>query len=269
MRLARFSGADGAIRHGIVEGDTIALIDGDFLGERHRTGKTVPLAGVRLLAPIVPPNLIAIGANYLAHAKEGNADAPKQPIVFIKATTAVTDPGAQVILPAMAPGEVDYEAELAVVIGKKAKDVTEARALDYVLGYTCANDISARDCQRGDAQWARAKSFDGFAPMGPWLETEFDPTNARVRLRLNGKVMQDASTELMIFTVRVLISYLSRCMTLLPGTVIMTGTPAGCGFAQKPPLWMRPGDVVEVEISGIGTLRNIMSAAPATATASL
>ncbi|MBA3707879.1 MAG: fumarylacetoacetate hydrolase family protein [Planctomycetes bacterium] len=265
MRFARFQSKDGSIRHGIVEGDAIAVIAGDLLGSRQRTGEGVRLSDVRLLAPIIPPNLIAIGRNYLAHAQEGNDDAPKAPIVFIKTTSAITDPGAAILVPAMAPNEVDYEAELAVVIAKTARDVSEAQALDHVLGYTCANDVSARDCQRNDAQWARGKCFDGFAPLGPWIETELDPTTARVRLILNGETMQDASSALMIFSVRHLISYLSRCMTLLPGTVILTGTPAGCGFARKPPVWLKPGDRVSVAIDGIGELTNTVAAATARA----
>jgi 2-keto-4-pentenoate hydratase/2-oxohepta-3-ene-1,7-dioic acid hydratase in catechol pathway len=261
MRFARYQRPDGMIQHGLVDGDSLEPIVGDMLGSWHAEGSRLKLGEVRLLAPIVPPNLIAIGRNYLAHAKEGNSDAPKEPIVFLKATTAITHPGAAIPLPVMAPGEVDYEAELAVIIGRTAVNVDEESALNHVFGYTCANDVSARDCQRGDAQWARAKSFDGFAPMGPWIETELDPAKCRVRLRLNGRTLQDASTELMIFSVRTLISYLSRCMTLLPGTVILTGTPAGCGFAQVPPLWMKAGDKVSVDIEGIGELHNTVTAA--------
>ena len=151
---------------------------------------------------------------------------------------------------------MDFEAELAVVIGKPARRVSEADALDCVLGYTCANDVSARDCQAGDGQWARSKSFDTFGPLGPWIETELDPANLRIRGRLNGRTMQEANTSQMLFSVRSVISYLSRGMTLLPGTVLLTGTPAGVGFARKPPVWLKPGDSYEVEIEGIGTLRN-------------
>jgi len=157
----------------------------------------------------------------------------------------------------MAPDEVDYECELAIVMGKAAHNVVEDEALDYVLGYTCSNDVSARDCQlRLDMQWARGKSFDTFAPLGPCIQTEMDPDHARVCTRLNGQVMQDSNTSDLIFSCRKLVSYLSHCMTLLPGTVIMTGTPAGVGFTRKPPVFLRPGDVVEIEIEGIGVLRN-------------
>ena len=265
MRFARYQRTDGAIHHGVIDGDTIEPIVGNMLDSWHAEGPRLPLSGVRLLAPIIPPNLIAIGRNYLAHAQEGNDGAPPEPIVFLKATTAITHPGTAIPLPVMAPSEVDYEAELAVVIGRTAVQVEPANALTYVFGYTCANDVSARDCQRGDAQWARAKSFDGFAPMGPWIETELEPSQLRVRLRLNGRTMQDAKTELMIFNVRYLISYLSSCMTLLPGTVILTGTPAGCGFAQKPPLWLKAGDRVTVDIDGIGELTNTVTTAAARA----
>jgi 2-keto-4-pentenoate hydratase/2-oxohepta-3-ene-1,7-dioic acid hydratase in catechol pathway len=268
MRICRFRDRDGRIAHGRIDGDRVTTISGDLFGDWRADGAQHRLDEVRLLAPVLPPNLIAVGNNYRAHVEEGKGEVPKAPLVFIKATTAVTDPGAAMPLPAMAPNEVDYEAELAVVIGRTAKDVPPEKALDFVLGYTCANDVSARDCQRGDAQWARGKSFDGFAPLGPWIETKFDPTDARVRLRLNGATMQDASTKLMIFDVRTLISYLSRCMTLIPGTVILTGTPSGVGFARTPPVWLRAGDRVEIEIDGIGTLKHTIAAATAAAGAS-
>jgi 2-keto-4-pentenoate hydratase/2-oxohepta-3-ene-1,7-dioic acid hydratase in catechol pathway len=268
MRICRFRDRDGRVAHGRIDGDRVTPISGDLFGDWRADGAPRRLDELRLLAPVMPPNLIAVGNNYRAHVEEGKGDLPKAPLVFIKATTAVADPGAAVPLPTMAPNEVDYEAELAVVIGRAAKYVTPEKALSHVLGYACANDISARDCQRGDAQWARGKSFDGFAPLGPWIETALDPADARVRLRLNGATMQDASTRLMIFDVRTLISYLSRCMTLLPGTVILTGTPAGVGFARTPPVWLRAGDRVEVEIDGIGTLTHTIAAATAAAGAS-
>jgi 2-keto-4-pentenoate hydratase/2-oxohepta-3-ene-1,7-dioic acid hydratase in catechol pathway len=258
MRFCRFKTKDQAVRFGIVENDSISPIDASPLEKWKKADSSVPLTEATLLAPIVPPNLIAIGRNYLEHAKEGNDDAPKAPIVFLKSTTAITDPGAAIVLPEMAPEQVDYEAELAVIIGRTAKNISEADALKYVFGCTCANDVSARDCQRNDPQWARGKSFDTFAPLGPWIETDLKPNDAAISLKLNGKVMQSANTSQMIFNVPYLISYLSRCMTLLPGTVILTGTPAGCGFAHKPPAWLRPGDDVVVEIEGIGALRNVV-----------
>lgn len=256
MRIARFAGPDGKVACGVLRGQDVCLAGGDILGKWQETKTKLPLSGVKLLAPVVPVNMLCFGRNYKAHAEEGGDDLPKSPLLFIKATSCVVGPGDPIVVPKAAPTQVDYEAELAVVIGKPARHVRVDRALDCVLGYTCANDVSARDCQNGDGQWARGKSFDTFGPLGPWIETELDPTNVRVQGRLNGKVMQEASTSLMIFSVAYLISYLSRCMTLLPGTVLLTGTPAGCGFAQKPPVWLKGGDVYEVDIEGIGVLRN-------------
>jgi 2-keto-4-pentenoate hydratase/2-oxohepta-3-ene-1,7-dioic acid hydratase in catechol pathway len=256
MRIARFKTTGNKTAWGIVQNDVVSEISGDIFSRWKKTDKSFPLAAVTLLAPLQPLNLIAIGRNYLEHAREGGAAAPAAPLIFLKATTAVTDPGAPIRLPKIAPTHVDYEAELAVIIGRSAKDVPEDKALEFVLGYTCANDVSARDCQNHDAQWARAKSFDTFAPLGPWIETEFDPRNRNIALRLNGRLMQSANTSQMIFSVPHLISYLSRCMTLAPKTVILTGTPAGCGFARTPPVWLRPGDEVAVEIEGLGNLRN-------------
>ena len=261
MRIVRFENSARQPQFGLVEGDAIVPLDGNPIDAVKKSGgATVPLQKAKLLAPIAPPNLIAIGRNYVEHAKEGNDVPPKAPIVFLKATTTIIAAGDPIVLPEMAPKAVDYEAELAVVIGKTANHVSETDALKYVFGYTCANDVSARDCQRNDPQWARGKSFDTFAPLGPWIETAVSPADLKISLRLNNTVMQDARTSLMIFNVPFLISYLSRCMTLLPGTVILTGTPAGCGFAKVPPVWLKPGDDVVVEIEGIGSLRNSVKA---------
>lgn len=212
---------------------------------------------MRLPAPVAPPNIIAIGMNYRAHAAETGRTPPERPLIFLKATTSVCGNGDEIRLPAPARGEVDFEAELAVVIAKTARRVPVERAREYVLGYTCGNDVSARDCQmKLDQQWARGKSFDTFCPLGPWIETELDPAALKIESRLNGEVMQSSSTADMIFGVDELISYISHQMTLLAGTVIMTGTPAGVGVARKPQRFLRPGDVIEVEIAGIGTLSN-------------
>ncbi len=256
-RLARFSD-EGQIHYGLLrDNDTLQVIQGDILREWQETERFVKLEQVTLLAPVAPPNVIAIGLNYRAHAIESDMPLPERPVIFFKITTAVCGPNDPIVLPRMAPDEVDYECELAIIIGKEAKHVTKADAHDYVLGYTCSNDVSARDCQiRLDAQWARGKSFDTFAPLGPWIETELDPDNVGIRTRLNGRTMQDSNTNDLIFDTRTLISYLSDAMTLLPGTVIMTGTPSGVGFARKPPVFLRDGDVVEIEVDGIGTLRN-------------
>ena len=256
MRIARVRTPDGEARHGIVRGETVHLVTGDILGEWEESGESVALGEADLLAPVEPRSVLCFGRNYRAHAEEGGAEVPAQPVLFAKATSCVIGPGSPVVIPEAAPGQVDYEAELVVVIGKAARHVREEEALDCVLGYTCGDDVSARDCQAADGQWVRAKSFDTFGPVGPWIETELDPAGVRVQGRLNGETMQDADTSSMIFSVRYLISFLSRGMTLLPGTLLFTGTPAGCGFARKPPVWLKAGDVYEVEIDGIGVLRS-------------
>lgn len=229
---------------------------GELFGQLAFATHTFPVR--RFLPPVQPPNIFAIGRNYPAHAAETGARLPDRPLVFLKATTALIGDGEPIVLPAAAPAEVDFEAELAIVIGRRARRVPEAAALDYVLGYTCANDVSARDCQRSDKQWARAKSFDTFCPLGPWLVTpdELDPDRCAIRSRLNGRLMQDASTAAMLFSCRQLVSYLSQQCTLLPGTLILTGTPEGVGMARRPPVFLKEGDRLEVEIEGIGTLTN-------------
>ncbi len=260
-KIARFEYGQ-AWHYGIVEdADTLRLIEGDVFGDWSPTDRILALADVRLLAPVDPPNVIAIGLNYRKHAEESGMPIPERPVIFFKVTTAVCGPYDPIILPRMAPDEVDYECELTMVIGKTARHVAQKDALDYVLGYTCGNDVSARDCQmRLDAQWARAKSFDTFAPLGPWIETDLDPDDVRVMTRLNGKVMQDSRTSDLIFSCRELIAYLSANMTLLPGTIIMKGTPSGVGFARTPPVFLRPDDTVEIEIEGIGILENPVTA---------
>lgn len=254
MKIARFEYGN-QIRRGIVQGQEIELV-GDL--SLNPTGESVALAEVRLLAPVDPPNVLALGLNYRRHAAETGMKVPERPLLFIKANTSVIGPGAPIILPGIAPDEVDYEAEMCIVIGKKAKNVSLDDALDYVFGYTCGNDVSARDCQlRLDGQWARGKSFDTFCPLGPWIETELpNPDKLTIRSLLNGQVMQDSSTSDLIFNCREIISFLSHNLTLLPGTVIMTGTPSGVGMARTPPVYMRAGDVIEIEIEGIGTLSN-------------
>lgn len=263
VRIARFVYQD-EVHYGVLEGgEALRIVQGDILGDWSVSPTAVELSKVRLLAPVAPPNVIAIGLNYRKHAIESQMAIPERPVIFFKTTTAVCGPGDPIMLPTMAPDEVDYECELVMVIGKAARHVSAEEALDYVLGYTCGNDVSARDCQtRLDAQWARGKSFDTFAPLGPWIETELDPDHVRVMTRLNGQVMQDSNTADLIFSCRELISYLSDAMTLLPGTVIMTGTPSGVGFARKPPVFLKPGDTVEIEIEGIGTLSNPVIAEP-------
>ncbi|HEY3297911.1 MAG TPA: fumarylacetoacetate hydrolase family protein, partial [Armatimonadota bacterium] len=244
-------------QYGIVEVDTVRAIAGLPWEDLTPSGDEYLLADIKLLAPVVPPDIFAIGLNYRAHAAEGGFELPAAPVVFIKASSSVIGPGDSIILPAMLPNEVDYEAELAIVIGRTCRRVSEDEALDYVFGYTCGNDVSARDAQRRlDKQWARAKSFDTFCPLGPWIETDLDPQNVDVQLILNGQTMQSSNTEDMIFSCRKLVSYLSQIATLKPGTVIMTGTPSGVGVARSPELFLKPGDKVEVRLSGIGSLVN-------------
>jgi len=235
-------------------------VAGDLLGDFRVTGEVVQ-AGKRL-APLQPANLLCIGLNYRKHAAESNSAPPPHPVLFIKNTASVQNPGDPIEIPQKLPStRVDYECELAVVIGRRCKNVGQAAALDYVLGYTCANDVSARDWQRdgGGGQWCQGKSFDTFCPLGPVLVTKDEipnPNDLRIKTVLNGEVMQDWTTSDMIFDVPALIEFLSASKTLLPGTVILTGTPHGVGFARKPPVWLKPGDTVSVEIEKIGTLTN-------------
>jgi len=219
----------------------------------------VPLADIRLLAPVPRPGkVICIGLNYKDHAAESKMALPTSPVTFSKYPTAVTHPASPVYLPA-ATHQGDYEAELAVVIGRLAKHVPRARAYEYVLGYTNLNDVSARDLQFADKQWQRGKSCDSFAPMGPAIVTRDevpDPHALRIRLRLNGETMQDSSTAQLIFGIDQLIAFLTETVTLEPGDVIATGTPAGVGFARTPPVYLKPGDIMEVEVEGLGVLSN-------------
>jgi 2-keto-4-pentenoate hydratase/2-oxohepta-3-ene-1,7-dioic acid hydratase in catechol pathway len=257
LRIVRYS-LDSRINYGSLGSDNrITPIEGDIFGEWTWRSEKVDLTNTHLLAPVRPPTIIAIGLNYRGHATESGKPIPKAPAIFLKANTAVADPEQLIMLPRMAPSEVDYEAELVIVIGREARNVSEDDALEYVLGFTCGNDVSARDCQlRLDVQWTRGKSFDTFAPLGPWIENEVDGDKCNIQCRLNGKIMQSSNTSDLIFNTRQLVSYSSKCMTLIPGTVIMTGTPAGVGFARNPPVFLRNGDVVEVEIEGIGILKN-------------
>lgn len=258
MKIIRFEDGQGQIRYGEPIDDRRAkLIEGDIFGQYELTDKTGDVR--KLLAPVQPVNFIAIGLNYHKHAEEGGFPLPDFPLVFAKLTTCVIAPGDPIVLPADAPDEVDYEAELAVVIGKTARKVSQADALKYVLGYTCTNDVSARDCQvRRDKQWARAKGFDTFGPLGPCIlvDPKLDPNTLPIRAIHNGQVLQNSNTRDMIFSVPYLVSYLSQHFTLLPGTVIATGTPEGVGVARKPPIFLRPGDEITVEIDGIGKLTN-------------
>ena len=261
MRIARIVTDSGDLTYAAEgpEGEYQRL-QGDLFAGLEPVGERVRAA--RLLAPLEPVNIFCIGLNYREHAAETGAELPDNPVVFMKPTSALNHPDAPIRLPACSHGpEVDYEAELAVVIGRAARDVPEADALDHVLGYTCANDVSARRWQKhgGGGQWIRGKGFDSFCPLGPVLVTADelgDPQGLAVRSRLNGELMQDGHTSDMIFGVARLIHLLSQDTTLLPGTVILTGTPSGVGFARTPPVYLQPGDRIEVELEGIGLLSN-------------
>jgi 2-keto-4-pentenoate hydratase/2-oxohepta-3-ene-1,7-dioic acid hydratase in catechol pathway len=238
--------------------------DPGAIAEAAKKGWLTPRADAYWLAPVPRPGkLICIGLNYRDHAAESNMAIPERPVVFSKFSTAVIAPGEPVVVPATSE-QVDYEAELAVVIGRRAKNVSANDAFDYVLGYTAFNDVSARDFQFADGQWQRGKSCDTFAPMGPSIVTADeipDPHKLSIKLRLNGQTMQDSSTEQLIFGVPELIAFLSETITLEPGDVIATGTPPGVGFARKPPVFLKAGDEMEVEIEKIGVLNSVVKAA--------
>lgn len=251
MRFARFAAA-GQAAFGVIEGQTVHTIEGDPFNGWRKTGERMPLADARLLAPVEPSKIICVGLNYADHAAETGKELPEEPCLFMKPSTGVVGPGERIVYPEMA-GRVDYEAELAVVIGKTARNIPEGRWADYVLGYTCFNDVTARDLQAKDGQWTRAKGFDTFAPIGPWIETEVCPDDLAIRSRVNGKLMQDSRTRQLIFPPSFLVGFICRIMTLLPGDVVATGTPAGISG-------MSVGDVVEVEIEGIGVLENTLAA---------
>ncbi|HTN99903.1 MAG TPA: fumarylacetoacetate hydrolase family protein [Microthrixaceae bacterium] len=233
-------------------------------GSEGATEAPVTLDSVKLLPPIARPgSVIAIGLNYADHASESGLDAPAAPVTFAKLPQSVIGHGEVIRWSTDQSTEVDYEAELAVIIGAEARSVPVETALDFVLGYTCCNDVSARDAQFGDGQWLRGKSFDTFCPIGPWLVTPEDipdPQNLRIACRVNGQALQDSNTSQMIFSVAEIISYLSGFITLLPGDVITTGTPAGVGFARTPPIYLHDGDTVEIDIEGIGVLANTCGA---------
>jgi 2-keto-4-pentenoate hydratase/2-oxohepta-3-ene-1,7-dioic acid hydratase in catechol pathway len=247
MKIVRFT-ADSGVEYGILSGEAIQAIEGEPFNSITPTDRRYQLSEVNLLSPCTPSKIVALGLNYHNHAKELNVPLPDFPLIFIKPSTAVIGPEANIIYPA-ASNRVDYEAELAVVIKKPVWRVSIKDALDYVLGYTCFNDVTARDIQNRDGQWTRAKSFDTFAAVGPCIETKLNPGNVALKTFLNGKLKQQGSTTDLIYSVPELINFISHVMSLLPGDIIATGTPSGIGP-------MYPGDKVEIKIGGIGTLRN-------------
>jgi 2-keto-4-pentenoate hydratase/2-oxohepta-3-ene-1,7-dioic acid hydratase in catechol pathway len=271
VRIARFSLGSADPRFGIVDGvapdgttddAVVAVVEGDPLYRPVQlTGERLPLDDVRLLAPVIPRSkVVGIGRNYAEHAAELGHELPAEPLMFLKPNTSVIGPHDAVVLPEQS-AEVHHEAELAVVIGRLCKDVPAERAADVVFGYTCADDVTARDLQRSDGQWARAKGFDTFCPLGPWVSTALDPSDLAVECRVNGRRTQSGRTSQMIADVPTLVAAVSRAFTLLPGDVILTGTPAGVGPVVA-------GDVVEVTIEGIGTLTHRVVADPGVAVGS-
>ena len=249
MKIARFS-TGGDPRFGIVDGDELVVLKGDpmFLGFE-TLDERVPLADVKLLAPVIPRSkVVAVGKNYRDHAAEMGGEAPAEPLLFLKPNTSVVGPGDSIVIPKQS-SQVDHEGELAIVIGSIAKNVAEADAASVIFGYTVANDVTARDLQKTDGQWARAKGFDTFCPLGPVIETEFDPTGKKIEVRVGGEVRQSGVLDDMVHSIAAIVAYASSVFTLLPGDVILTGTPAGVGPILS-------GEIVEVEIEGIGVLPN-------------
>ena len=261
MKLIRYKDASGRTNYAREHSDgSVTRIDGDIFGSYRDTGEKAEV--VKRLAPVAPADILCIGLNYRRHAEEGGQAIPEWPVLFMKTSTAVQNPGDPIVLPTrLASDSVDYECELAVVLGKPCMNVRKEEALGYVLGYTCANDVSARDWQmkKGGSQWCRGKTFATFAPLGPCLVTADEipnPNALGIRTVLNGQVMQDWNTNDMIFDVPALIEFLSGSTLLAPGTVILTGTPHGVGAARKPPVFLKPGDSITIEIDGIGALTN-------------
>jgi 2-keto-4-pentenoate hydratase/2-oxohepta-3-ene-1,7-dioic acid hydratase in catechol pathway len=259
VRIARFTVAD-QIAFGIVEGDdtdpasmTVTAIDGHPFAPFEKTGASFGLDDVRLLPPVLPNKVIGIGKNYADHAREMGGEAPLTPVMFLKPSTTVIGHGEALTLPAQSQ-QVEFEGEIAVVIGRLSRDVPSHRVPDVVLGYTCADDVTARDLQRADGQWTRAKGFDGFCPLGPWIETAVDAERLAVRTLVNGEVRQSAPASEMVHSISDLVVFASSVMTLLPGDVILTGTPAGVGR-------LAAGDRVDVEVAGVGTLTHRVMAA--------
>ena len=252
MRFIRYTQGKQEPRPGWIlsQGEELLVgpLEGSPLGEFRRLEAVHPLTSVRLLSPVLPGKIICVGRNYAAHAKEHNAEVPDVPLLFLKPPSAVIGPGQKIILPPQSQ-QVEHEAELVVVIGKRGRWIAPDEALQHILGYTIGNDVTARDLQRRDGQWTRGKGFDTFCPLGPWIETDFDPADRVIACHVNGEMRQMASTRDMVFSVRQLIAFASSIMTLEPGDILMTGTPSGVA-----PLIS--GDVVEVSIEGLGTLRN-------------
>ena len=250
MRIVRYK-KDSETCYGIVKNAIVDELEGDIFSQYQLTGREFPLEELKILAPCQPTKIVALGLNYRSHAEELKMKLPEDPLLFLKPSTSVIGPDGDIVYPAMSR-RVDYEAELGVVIGKETKGVSEDKAEEYILGYTCFNDVTARDLQGKDKQFTRSKGFNTFAPVGPWIETELNPSNLKVESYLNGELKQSGTTADLVFPAFQLVSFISKVMTLLPGDVIATGTPAGIGPMQV-------GDTIEIVVEGIGTLRNRVS----------
>ncbi len=253
MKIVRYQMKNETPKYGWILEDKIGAIEGDIYGEYRRLEAETTLASLKLLAPAQPSKILCVGRNFVEHAKEHDAEVPKVPLIFMKPPSAIINPGDTIILPPQSQ-QIEHEAELVVVIGRRGRNVTAEEAQDYIFGYTVGNDVTARDLQKSDGQWTRAKGFDTFCPFGPWIDTQFDASDALVTCKVSGQPRQMASTRDMVFNVNTLIAFISSVMTLEPGDLIFTGTPAGVG-----PL--KPGDVVEVEIEGLGKLSNPVAGA--------
>jgi 2-keto-4-pentenoate hydratase/2-oxohepta-3-ene-1,7-dioic acid hydratase in catechol pathway len=252
MRIVRYQLQNEAARYGWLLDDKIGEIEGDPFGAYRRTEAKTPLADVKLLAPSKPSKIVCVGRNYVEHAKELGNEVPKIPLIFLKPPSSIINPGETILLPPQSK-QVEHEGELVVVIGKSARNATAEDAKNTIFGYTVGNDVTARDLQRTDDQWTRAKGFDTFCPFGPWIDTDFDISDAIITCKVNGEPRQMASTRDMVFGVPTLIAYISSVMTLEPGDIIFTGTPSGVGKLED-------GNEVVVEIEGLGTLKNLVKA---------
>jgi 2-keto-4-pentenoate hydratase/2-oxohepta-3-ene-1,7-dioic acid hydratase in catechol pathway len=248
MRIIRYQTRNDPPRYGWILENKVGSIDGDIYGEYRRLEAETPLADVKLLAPARPSKVICVGRNYVEHAREQDAEVPKVPLIFLKPPSSIINPGDPIILPPQSK-RIEHEAELVVVIGKRGRNIISEEAKNIIFGYTIGNDVSARDLQKSDGQWTRAKGFDTFCPFGPWIDTEFDPSDALITCKVNGQPRQMGSTRDMVFNVNMLIAFITSVMTLEPGDIIFTGTPSGVG-----PL--KPGDNIEIEIEGLGKLVN-------------
>ena len=248
MKILRFLTNNGKENYGWLNDDQIGLIVGEIFGEYQRKESSIPLASVKVLPPTKPGKIICMGRNYIEHAKEQSAEVPDVPLIFLKPNSSILADGQTILLPPQSQ-QVDHEGELVIVIGKQGRWIPVEKVKDYIFGYTIGNDVTARDLQFRDGQWTRGKGFDTFCPFGPWIETELDPSDVMISCKVNSELRQMASTKEMVFTIPQIIAFISSIMTLEPGDIIFTGTPAGVGPLHE-------GDIVEVTIEGIGTLRN-------------